>query len=658
MTLRLTRRLGLLTLLPLSAALIFVLVKLYELRVASIKLDDLRPIVGVARQLVGYKAALDAERVASDQLGSDARTVDVYRSAIRNTEEAYARVQESMKTVPLDPSVDWSEPLREKDDALRQHREQRIVSSGTLPGSAYRRNLPYIEVQEFVSFALHSLAAGIEERDVRYRLQVLAYYLDICTYAESERLYYIDAHRRGQLNPFELIQAERSRWLRGNMETQLRRSYPHDYVHEALAAIDDPASVKAGQLVEKLRQPPSQPPFNRAVAMRTFDESTREAWETLSNARAVVLSGALEAVAAAPSHYVQQTQAGLTRQWVVNAFLSVGFVIVTLGVTRWQARRLERVLTALADRLSGGVQRLQPTVQAGSEAGQKLAESASKEAASLEETAAALEELTSINAQNAKTAQQAAIACGDTVARVTTSAEPIQHLVSAMEEIAQTSTQTQTIVLTIDEIAFQTNLLALNASIEAARAGDSGAGFAVVAEEVRRLAQRATESAAATAKLIDTARTAIDGGATLTRSVAHTFQVIRERVERSMQRMQSVHSGTERMLEGIQRVNTATHELDRATQQNAAIAQENAAAASEVAGQLLTLHEAIEDLRTLIAGARRIQTRPDAISGSSLTRSGPGRLSHGPGEVAGRHEFAPSRVSPPKHVAVPLPSPS
>jgi hypothetical protein len=111
------------------------------------------------------------------------------------------------------------------------------------------------------------------------------------------------------------------------------------------------------------------------------------------------------------------------------------------------------------------------------------------------------------------------------------SGELMKRLNESIESIAQASQDTQRIIKTIDEVAFQTNLLALNASVEAARAGEAGAGFAVVAGEVRALAQRAAESAKNTASLIDNTVKKVTEGSTLVKDTHLAFDEVRTAAE-------------------------------------------------------------------------------------------------------------------------------
>ena len=117
------------------------------------------------------------------------------------------------------------------------------------------------------------------------------------------------------------------------------------------------------------------------------------------------------------------------------------------------------------------------------------------QAAALEETAASMEELASTVQQNAERATEG----NEVTATAMTTAEKgglvVKQMVATIGEISESSGKISEIVGLIKGIAAQTNLLALNAAVEAARAGDAGRGFAVLASEVRSLAQRSSQAA-------------------------------------------------------------------------------------------------------------------------------------------------------------------
>lgn len=230
--------------------------------------------------------------------------------------------------------------------------------------------------------------------------------------------------------------------------------------------------------------------------------------------------------------------------------------------------------------------------------GQQLAEGTQRQAAALEQTSASMEEISAASASGANHAREVAQRTNSIRETVHTGRTEMQRSQKAMQDIDQAAVEINTLVSTIDHIAFRTNLLALNAAVEAAHAGEHGRGFGIVAQEVRELANQCAEQARVIRTTVESVNTHVAEGVNQTARTAECLEQIDTSVREADQLVEQLAASTREQSQNVEQIRHTIADLDRSVQESAASAESLAQHADRLEQRAADLQQRVSGFRT------------------------------------------------------------
>ncbi|EOC9243345.1 methyl-accepting chemotaxis protein [Enterobacter cloacae] len=258
--------------------------------------------------------------------------------------------------------------------------------------------------------------------------------------------------------------------------------------------------------------------------------------------------------------------------------------------------------------LSGNIATLVREIRASSQTAMTLSDQLSsrsaqlsvkteQQSASLVQTAASMEQMAASTKNNADNTRLASEQANQATLQARKGGELMGQVAQNMQSITECAQQMTEIISMIDGIAFQTNILALNAAVEAARAGDHGKGFSVVAEEVRNLAHRSAEAAKNIKTLIEVTSNNVTQGVTVVSEAEKNMREIVAGSGNVSRLMDEISSSTSEQEKGISQITLALSELERVTQSNVAMAEELNGSSDVLRNQVIELQSRTRNFR-------------------------------------------------------------
>lgn len=260
-------------------------------------------------------------------------------------------------------------------------------------------------------------------------------------------------------------------------------------------------------------------------------------------------------------------------------------------------KKINRGLSELLLQISQSADNVAAGSEQVSSSSQNLAQGTTEQAASVEELTGMMSEISDQAYRNSRDAQEASEKAQMVKENATESSRSMQEMVKAMAEISGKSDEIRKIVKTIEDFSFQTNILALNAAVEAARAGDRGKGFSVVANEVRSLANQSSAASKSTAALIQSSLQAVENGRKIANETDNALAEVVSGIDNVSELLFHITDASSKQFDANRQVTENINLISEVVQTNSATAEECAAASEELASQAQLLKELVSHFK-------------------------------------------------------------
>ncbi len=346
---------------------------------------------------------------------------------------------------------------------------------------------------------------------------------------------------------------------------------------EGIRAADQYAGDKGVTTIDMIRR------LAKHAAGLTEEEFSDTAQKTLSQAKDTSIAVQMEITGRQ-----QKTQRkSLLVAMGTGSLVGLVFVVVMFFLRRTVITPIleinERLRTMVATIVGEADQLLDVSTNLVSGAGQQSAR--------LEETAASIEILATQAAANSESARQVGAFSATALEVVAAGGEQMIRMIDAMREIGKASSEVIKITQNIDGIAFTANLLSLNAAIEAARAGQAGAGFSIIVDEIRNFSRQVAAAAQEAEAISENASAKIRQGSLLCESLENAFAEIHQEISQVDTEINGIVAASNEQALGVKLVNSAINEIEKVSCTAASNADEAARMAEELTAQAMELDE-------------------------------------------------------------------